>query len=82
MKYVTVTPQGSYNIFRVTNRMKEGCQFYDNEEKLGLNKGNHKVEFDIVVKNSKGGLHCTYFKRMIQENYLAGTYMDNSNTKN
>ena len=71
---MTLNPHGTYNLFSVTKRMKDGWKLYGGDTVLGLKKGFRKVEFDIVVNTPKGLLFCTYFKRkknLSEKNLLA-----------
>ena len=72
LKYVTLNPHLTYNLFSVTKRMKYGWKLYGVDTVLGLKKGSRKVEFDIVINTPKGFLFCTYFKRkeILSENKL------------
>ena len=62
LKDVTLNPHATYNLFSVTNRMKDGWKFYSGDTVLGLNKGSIKVEFDIFINKTKGLLFCAYLK--------------------
>ena len=59
LKDVTLNPHGTYNIFSVTKRMKDGWKLYGDDIALGLKKHSRKVEFDIVINTPKGLLFCT-----------------------
>ena len=63
LKDVMLNPQGTYSLFSMKKRMKEGWTLYGDETKSGLRKGSRNVEFDIIIKTSKGALFCAYFKR-------------------
>ena len=60
---MTLNPHGTYTIFSVTKRIKEGWKLYGDDTVLGLKKGSRKVEFDIVINTTKGLLFFTYFRR-------------------
>ena len=62
LKDVILNPHATYNIFRVTNRIKDGWKFYSGDTVLVIKKGSIKVEFDIFINKTKGLLFCTYFK--------------------
>ena len=38
-------------------------KLHGESKKLGIRKGNNKVEFDIVINTSKIALFCTYLKK-------------------
>ena len=59
LKDVTLNPHGTYNIFSVTKRMKDGWKLYGDDIALGLKKRSRKVEFDIVINTPKGLLFFT-----------------------
>ena len=74
LKDVTINPNGTYNLFSVTKRMKDGWKLYGDDTVLGLKKWSRKVEFDIVINTPKGLLFCTYFKQkeiLSEKNLLA-----------
>ena len=54
LKDVTLNPHGTYNLFGVKNRMKDGWKLYSDDIMLGIKKGSRKLEFDIVVNTPKG----------------------------
>ena len=60
---VTVTPEGSYNLFSLTKRMKNGRELFGDSTKLGIRKGDKEVIFDIVINTRMGALFCAYMKR-------------------
>ena len=70
---MTLNPNGTYNLFSVTKRMKDGWKLYGDDTVLGLKKGSRKVDFDIVMNTPKGLLFCRYFKQkeiLIKKNLL------------
>ena len=73
LKYLTLNPHGTYNIFSVTKRMNDGWNLCGDNTVLVLKKGSRKVEFDIVINTTKGLLFFTYFRRkemLIEKNLL------------
>ena len=43
LKDVTLNPHGTYNLFSVTNRMKDGWKLYGDDTMLRLKKGSRKM---------------------------------------
>eukprot|EP00957_Ditylum_brightwellii_P207233 15352091-Ditylum_brightwellii.AAC.2 len=53
-----------YNLFSLTKRLKNGWLLYDNTNVMWINKGGHKVSFDICIKTKEGIIFAAYMKRV------------------
>lgn len=60
---VTVTQKGSYSLFSISKRLKEGWTLVGDKKKIELQKDGKKLTFDIVINTPKGALFCAYMKR-------------------
>ena len=47
LQSVTATPHGSYNLFSVEKRMKDGCKLYGDIKNISIIKLKKNVEFDL-----------------------------------
>jgi hypothetical protein len=64
LKGVKYVPNSEYNLFSVTQRVKQGWEVGGNRETgLFLKKGEHKIVFDIIIQGGSGLIACMYLKR-------------------
>ena len=54
---------GNFNLFSVTRAMMTGWKLTGDEKAIRIQKGGLAISFDIVIKTTKGALHCAHMKR-------------------
>ena len=67
IKEMVHTPNAGYNLFSITKRLDDGWELKGNSQAIWIEKGVHKVVFDIKIKTPKGAIFAVYFKRDLGE---------------
>jgi hypothetical protein len=70
---VTYVPNTVYNLFSLTKAMKAGWTLNGKGGHLSIEKGEHKIMFDIEIATPKGTIFAVYIKR---DTEIAGATTD------
>jgi hypothetical protein len=73
VKDVALIPKCGYNLFSITKLLKDNWNLSGTKEQLVLQKGKHKVVFDICIPTPKGVIFAMYLKRNAE---IAGASTD------
>ena len=60
---VSYMPEGNFNLFSITRRLKEGWQIGGHGKAIWIQKGDQKITFDIAVETKDSVIFCMYMKR-------------------
>ena len=60
MPQAAYIPKENFNLFSLTQRMKQGWTLGRNDESIWLEKGGNRITFDIVITTPKGAIYCAY----------------------
>ena len=67
MQKVAHVPEVNFNLFSLTQRMKQGWELGRNDESIWLDKGKKRITFNIVIPTPKGAIYCAYLCRQGSE---------------
>ena len=57
---VKYMPEGNFNLFSITRRLKEGWQLGGHGKSIWIQKGDQKITFDIAVETKDSVIFCMY----------------------
>jgi hypothetical protein len=80
MIHVAYAPTSKFNVFSLTRMMINNWIIGGDEISIWLEKGGHKIVFDIRIMTPTSDIYCAYTKRKIELSVLeAHTRLGHSN---
>jgi hypothetical protein len=70
---VSYLPNGTFNLFSLTQMILKGWVMGNNKTSIWIEKGRNKVTFDLVIPTPKGMMFAMYFARDVE---IAGAIID------
>ena len=67
IKEMVHTPNAGYNLFSITKRLEHGYKLRGDKNSIWIEKGEHKIVFDIKIKTPKGAIFAAYFKQRVND---------------